>query len=136
MLFAIPGLLAQGIVFLATWLESIELTIIGAIFILVLNLLMLRLYSSPMFIVDQGVPALESIKLAWKSTTGLSVRTLLLALVSGVIVVAGVLCLYVGVLFALPLAYLMWVSAYRQMTTLAEEDVEDIHGVDTVGGGE
>ncbi|MCA9002830.1 MAG: hypothetical protein KDB61_12980, partial [Planctomycetes bacterium] len=55
-----------------------------------------------------------SIKASWNMTGPIWGPTVLLAFVSGLVSMAGVLALVVGLLVSIPVSYLMWISAYRQ----------------------
>lgn len=99
------------------FMESAVLAGIGALFSLVWAFaVIMRFYFGAFYIVDQGLGPIEAMKASWAATGEQKLNTILLALLSGVVMIAGVLALLVGVIPASMVAYGMWASAYRQMT--------------------
>jgi len=66
------------------------------------------------FLVVEGMSPVEALSRSWSVTSISKWKVAGLVLLSIVIEVAGVLALVVGVIPALTIVYLMWVSAYRQ----------------------
>jgi hypothetical protein len=67
------------------------------------------------YVVDQSLEPVEAVKTSWNATTEQKLSCLLIAILSGVIPVIGVLCLVVGVIPAVMLVYLLQAAAYRQL---------------------
>ncbi len=80
-----------------------------------------RLYFAPFFIVDQDMSALGALQMSWNVTSDQKLKTAALALLTPLIVLAGVLCLGVGIIPAMNVCGLAWASAYRQMVGTPEE---------------
>ncbi|MCP5020222.1 MAG: hypothetical protein GY930_00465 [bacterium] len=77
--------------------------------------IMSRLYFAILYMVDRDLGAMESIQASLEGTRAMWGWVILLAIVSSIIGMLGILALLVGLLVSIPVAYLMWVSAYRQM---------------------
>jgi len=67
------------------------------------------------YAVDQGLAPVEAIQTSWNATADQKLTCVLLGVLSGVIPLIGVLCLVVGVIPAVMLAYLLQGAAYRQL---------------------
>lgn len=74
-----------------------------------------RLYFAILFIVDQDMGAIEAVKASWEATSEQKLMTVVLTIVSGIIGLAGMLALIIGMFVTMQIAYMMYVSAYRQM---------------------
>lgn len=74
-----------------------------------------RLTFAYLFVVDQGLPPMEALRRAWEATSAVKWKIVLMILLQGLIMLAGLLLFVVGLLPALIVATLMWVSAYRQL---------------------
>lgn len=110
---ALPTYILIG---LSIWLEQPALSMLAQLVNLVMAFTVgLRLYFAPFFIVDQGMGGIEAVKAAWAATSGQYVIVLALALVAGIIMMVGLLAFIVGFFFTLPMGYLIYVHAYRQM---------------------
>lgn len=97
------------------FLESEAIILIGAVFSLAWSLLvMIRLYWSLFFLVDQDMAAVDSLKASWEATSGNWLNLILLMLLTVLVSIAGFLALVVGIFVAMPMTYVMYVSAYRQ----------------------
>jgi uncharacterized membrane protein len=78
-------------------------------------LVMARLNFAWFFAVDQGMGPVEALQASWDATSNLKGSCAALVVMSIVVVLIGVLALIVGVVPAVMVAYLLPVSAYRQM---------------------
>ncbi|MCA9553077.1 MAG: hypothetical protein KC933_23775 [Myxococcales bacterium] len=76
---------------------------------------MIRMVYAPFFVVDQGMGAVDAVKAAWAATSGQYWIALALAIVAGIIGAAGMIALFIGMFFTIPLSYLIYTHAYRQM---------------------
>lgn len=65
--------------------------------------------------VDRDLGVMESFRYSSSLTTGNRMNLFLLLLMSIAIVTAGFVALCVGMVFAIPVAYLSWIAAYRWM---------------------
>ncbi len=74
-----------------------------------------RLTFAYLYVVDRGAQPLEALGRAWRDTALAKWKVAAMMVLSSVIVAAGVAALVVGVLPAMVLVTLMWVSAYRQL---------------------
>jgi uncharacterized membrane protein len=109
------------------WLAGAVINLIFSIFVTV------RLNFAIFFAVDQDATATESLRMSWNSTSGLVLSTFILALVSTLINFLGALCFLVGLFFTIPMSYLMWVSAYRQMVGTSDDGADTVL-VEDAGG--
>ncbi|MBL4770480.1 MAG: hypothetical protein JKY61_04940 [Planctomycetes bacterium] len=95
---------------------------IGLLFSMVVGGFMVaRLYFAVIFMVDQDMGVLESIQASLDATRNIWLLTLGLAIVAGIVGMLGGLALIVGLLVSIPISYLMWVSAYRQIVGRSAE---------------
>ncbi len=78
-------------------------------------LVMARLNFAWFFAVDQGLGPVEALQASWDATSELKGNCAALIVMSVAVIGIGVLCLIVGVIPAAMIAYLLPVSAYRQM---------------------
>lgn len=86
--------------------------ILGAVAIIYLSL---RFGFYLFAIVDRGLGPIEALKYSSQITRGQRLPLLLLSLVMALILIAGLLCFVIGVIFSIPVATLAWVLAYRWM---------------------
>jgi len=123
-LLVLLGFLGQSLSIAGDIAGSMELSIVGVfVHLAFYAFVMLRLYFAVFFLVDQNTGGVEAIRLSWQSTSGRVLPTIGLGLLSAIIGMAGILLLVVGLFFTIPMSYLMWASAYRQMTgTPGEEE--------------
>lgn len=87
------------------------------VFILPGIYLTLRLQFYQAFIVEEDAGILESLKRSWKITEDQVLPLFLLFLATCGIILVGVILLGVGILFALPVAYMMYCEAFRRLNT-------------------
>ena len=78
-------------------------------------LVMARLNFAWFYSVDQGLGPVEALQASWDATAELKGNCAALIVMSLVVAVIGLLCLVVGLIPASMIAYLLPVSAYRQM---------------------
>jgi len=110
---SLPGMVLAGV---GGALELPALAVLGQMINLVITYAITpRLYFGPFFIADQGVGGLDALKMSWKATREQKLMSFILLLVTGIIGFAGVIACGVGLLFSLPLSYIIWTAAYRQM---------------------
>ncbi len=74
-----------------------------------------RLYFAPFFIVDRGMGAVDAAKASWEATNDQKLGMLGLALLAGVVSMVGALACGIGMFVSIPISYVMFASAYRQM---------------------
>jgi len=67
------------------------------------------------YAVDRELGPSEALWAAWEATSGQTGTCLIIALLSSVVMIMGVLFLLVGVVPAVMVAYLMQAAAYRQL---------------------
>lgn len=103
--------------FLASLLMTLIVLIGFCIFILPGIYLALRLQFYQAFIVEEDAGILDSLKRSWKITEGQTLPLLLLLLAMCGIILVGVILFMVGVLFAVPVAYMMYCEAFRKLNT-------------------
>lgn len=103
--------------FLASLLMTLIVLIGLCIFILPGIYLALRLQFYQAFIVEEDAGVLDSLKRSWKITEGQTLPLLLLLLAMCGIILVGVILFMVGVLFAVPVAYMMYCEAFRKLNT-------------------
>lgn len=107
---------AYAVIGIGAVLESSAVAGIGNLLALVVAFgVILRFYFAIFFIVDQQMGAIDALKASWNATQEQKLSVLLLALLSGVIAAAGLLALGIGMLVSIPVSYMMFASAYRQM---------------------
>jgi len=110
------GLLSESLVFVGQFMKSTPLIAIGyVIYIAFFALVLSRLYFTFFFIVDRDMPAIESLSASWRATEGKALKMFALALLAGLVGASGVIGLCIGVLFTVPMSYVMYASAYRQV---------------------
>lgn len=92
-------------------LKGLGIALYWVVFLLVLS----RLFFSYFYVVDRDVSGSDALREAWAVTAPIKWKVVLLALLSSVIPLVGLLFLIVGVFPAMVITSLLWVSAYRQM---------------------
>jgi uncharacterized membrane protein len=110
-------LLSESLVFVGQFMKSTPLIVVGyVIYIACFALVLSRFYFAFFFVVDRDMPAIESLSASWRATHGKSLKMFALALLAGLVGVSGLIGLCVGVLFTIPMSYVMYASAFRQVT--------------------
>ncbi len=74
-----------------------------------------RLNFAPFLMIDRGLGVFEAISESWARTAQLKVKVALLTLFMFVVVFLGALVFLVGMIPAMVMSFLLWVSAYRQV---------------------
>ena len=82
----------------------------------------------PYFIVDKRMGPVEALQASMRATKGSRMALLGLAVVSFLIVIAGLLCFIVGVIVATPVVFLAWALAYRRLAAHAEPSPMGAYG--------
>ena len=77
---------------------------------------MVRLYFGILYLVDRDFGPVEAMQASWEGTQGQTFKLIGLLLLNVVVILAGLLVFLVGVIPASVMAYLMWTSAYRQIS--------------------
>jgi uncharacterized membrane protein len=110
------ALLADSVAIAGQLMESPVVQAIGSVLYLVFaSTVMVRLYFAWFFLVDRDLSAMEALSASWNATRGKNLQLIGLALLSGLIAVAGLLALLIGVFFTMMMAYVSYASAYRQL---------------------
>lgn len=109
------ALLSESLVFVGQFMKSTPVMIVGyviyiAFFVLVLS----RLYFTLFFVVDRNMSAVEALSASWRATDGKALKMFALAIIVSLVGMSGVIGLCVGLLFTVPMSYVMYASAYRQ----------------------
>jgi uncharacterized membrane protein len=109
-------LLSESLVFVGQFMKSTPLIVVGyVIYITFFALVLSRLYFAFFFVVDRDMPAVEALSASWRATQGKALKMFSLAIVAGLVSMSGLIGLCVGVLFTVPMSYVMYASAYRQV---------------------
>lgn len=74
-----------------------------------------RFYFSLPFLVERDLGPLQALEASWNVSRGHVLKIALTGMVSFMLAVVGFLVLVVGVIPAVTMGYLMWISAYRQI---------------------
>lgn len=92
------------------------LAVMGGFLLLIVPgiILAIRLQFGPYLVVDKGAGPLESLKQSFALTKGFTVKLLLFGLVGFLINLAGMLCLFVGLLVSIPVTWLAAVYVYKK----------------------
>ena len=67
------------------------------------------------FLIDKKFGPIEAIKHSWHATRNNVTQLSILAVLSTLIMIVGALALFVGLLFAIPLLYMITLDSYKQM---------------------
>jgi hypothetical protein len=111
------GLIGQSVQMVGQWTAAPEVMLIGIFVNLAWTFgVMVRLYFGILFLVDRELGPMESLQASWEGTQGQTFKLIGLLLLNVVVILAGVLVFVIGVIPATVMSYLMWTSAYRQMT--------------------
>lgn len=113
--FFLLALLGESAMLVGEATKSVPLSVIGFLVYLSFFLFVLsRFYFALFFVVDRNLPALEAMSASWRLLQGKSLKMAGFVFVAALVSSAGVLALCIGILFTIPMSYLMYVSAYRQ----------------------
>jgi uncharacterized membrane protein len=110
------ALLADSVAIAGQLMESMAVQAVGSVLYLAFTLtVLIRLYFAWFFLVDRDLSAMEALSASWNATRGKNLQLVGLALLSGLIAMAGLLALLIGVFFTMTMAYVSYASAYRQL---------------------
>lgn len=113
MLFSGARWLIKG--FIAYFIYMVVVTL-GFICLIVPGIfLMVRLGAYMNAMVERDMGIIESLKYSWNLTRGNGLNLFVILLFSILVIIAGCIALIVGLLFAFPMMWLMWIVAYRWM---------------------
>lgn len=113
MMFSGGKWLLKGI---AAYLLFMIMVMLGFLLLIVpgvIVLLRFGMYQSAL--VDRNMGVIGSLQYSWELTKGNGLNLFVIGLFSILIVLAGCIAMLVGMLFAFPMMWLMWVVAYRWM---------------------
>jgi uncharacterized membrane protein len=86
----------------------------GLIFFIVPGIIvMLRFGMYQSALVDRNMGVMQSLGYSWELTKGNSLNLFVILLLTVLVFFAGCIAMFVGLLFALPVMWLMWIVAYR-----------------------
>lgn len=109
---------------------------VGFILLIVPGLYLIgRLSLTPFFLVDQKLGPFQAIDRSWDATKGQGWRVCLLLLVGALIGMAGFLAFVVGLLFTIPLSYLVYAVAYQRLIGEAGDNALSAAETNPPGGG-
>jgi len=109
-------LVSESLVFVGQFMKSTPLIVVGyVIYLTFFALVLSRLYFAFFFVVDRDMPAVEALSVSWRATQGKPLKMFALAILAGLVGMSGLIGLCVGVLFTVPMSYVMYASAYRQV---------------------
>jgi hypothetical protein len=121
LLLTLPLIPGYAVMFAGMAMDSLAPMIIGQLLIMaIVVVIMIRTYFAIFFLVDRGLPAVDAIKASWEATRDQKLNTFGLILLSQIIGSLGVLACGVGMFVSVPMSYLMFASAYRQMVGTAD----------------
>lgn len=103
--------------FFASLLMTLLVAIGLCLFILPGIYVALRLQFYQAFIVEEDAGIVDSLKRSWKITEGQVLPLLLLTLAMCGIILVGAILFMVGVLFAIPVVYMMYCETFRKLNT-------------------
>jgi len=101
-------------------LTAIEPTI-GLLAVLPLNFAFMwfvtvRMVCWPFFIVDQDMDVIEALKASWAITDGKNGPIMVFFIISYMVIIAGMIALFIGIIPASMITYAGFASVYRQLT--------------------
>lgn len=101
---------------IGVWLLLTLMIVVGLIFLIVPGIWLGLKYGQAMnVLVDRNCGLIEAFKYSGKITEGHKAKLMLLGFAAMGIILAGIIALVVGVIFAYPVAGLAWVLGYRWM---------------------
>jgi hypothetical protein len=115
-LLILVAMIGQSVSIVGGVADSAALQILGALVNFIWSLtVMPRVAFAWYYAVDRELGPSEALSAAWTATQGQTGTCLILALLSSIVMVMGVLFLLVGVIPAVMIGYLMQAAAYRQL---------------------
>ncbi len=110
------GMLGQSVQLIGDVADIEILSLLGGLIYLAWSLIVLpRFYFAYLYVVDQDVAPVEAVQQSWERTAPVMWKLVALAVLSYVILLAGLIAFVIGLIPATVVSYLMWVSAYRQL---------------------
>jgi hypothetical protein len=111
MMFSGGKWLLKGI---AAYFIFMIMMVAGLIFFIVPGIIvMLRFGMYQSALVDRNMGVMQSLGYSWELTKGNSLNLFVILLLTVLVFFAGCIAMFVGLLFALPVMWLMWIVAYR-----------------------
>lgn len=108
---------AQIIVQIGTAMDSGALMALGQLVNLGWTLgVVVRFYFAPFYAVDQGLGPMDAMRASWDGTRQVAGKLILYVIVLFLVLIAGFICLIVGVIPATWITYTSMASAYRQIS--------------------
>ena len=112
----LAGAPTQVLARLAPYTDSMALQLSAVALHLVVSLVVtVRLSFAPLLVVDRGLGGFAAVAESWRVTGTRQGKLIRLNLLGGLVFVAGLLALGIGIIPAFVIVYLMTISAYRQM---------------------
>ena len=132
-LIKIPVLLASGLdakfsdIWVTNWrlllkytLASIlsGLIVLGGFILLIIPgiIFSMKLMLVPYFVIDKELGPIEAIKASWNATKGNLSEIILLGVLNFLVIIAGILALFIGLIWAIPTAMVATAYAYRKLS--------------------
>ena len=110
------SVLSQALVFVGEYKHSIPIMIVGYVAYVAFAIgVLLRLTFGMFLVVDRDMSALEAFAVSWNMTQGKTLKLVGLAILAGLIAVAGLFACGIGVIWTGTMAWVMYASAYRQI---------------------
>lgn len=104
--------------FLGAGLLSGLIVLCGFILLIIPGIIFaMKLVFVPYFVVDKGLGPIQAIKASWNATKGNLLELGLLAVLSVLVVIAGVLAVLVGLIWAVPTTMVAQAYAYRKLSS-------------------
>jgi hypothetical protein len=101
------------------------LTLIGFLLLIVPGIIISLGLSQAIYIVlDKKLGVIKSLKLSWEITKGHKMEIFSVGIHAAVVLLVGLLVVGVGLLVAMPIAYIMYAKVYRDLSLLGHEDGE------------
>ena len=77
--------------------------------------MIIRLSFAQYLVVDKNINPLQAVKKSWQITRGNMWEVIYLFIIFFIMMIAGALCIGIGLLFVLPVIYFATIDAYKQM---------------------
>jgi len=112
----VVSLAGQSVQILGQFIENDPVYFVGTVLYAIVSLLVLpRLTFAALLIVDQDMGGFDALRRSWEATRPCKWQVIGLYVVSVLVVIAGMLVLIVGMIPAMVVSGMMWVSGYRQL---------------------
>ena len=107
---------SESVVFVGQYLKSLPIQLVGwVIYLTFFVTVVSRFYFAYFFVVDKDMSTMDALSAAWTSTRGKTLKLVGLATVTFLVAMSGVVGLVIGLLFTIPMSYVMYSSAFRQV---------------------